>query len=336
MNNEYKVVLIDYDDDLFTPIGFEATMLAEVNASWSVNQCREADKIVELAHDADVVMIQSVRPLLTHAVIEKLEKCRCIIRLGIGYDTVDMQAAVDNDILVCNIPYYCVEDVAEHALALIFDSMRHTSLQDRWIREGKWDRRGARPARRFRSSTLGLVSFGRIARALARRAKGLGANVIAFDPFVNSKDMDEFDVKKVGLDELLRDSDFVSVHTPLVKATHHLIGKREFELMKPGSIIVNTSRGPVVDNQALVEALKSGKLWGAGLDVMEQEPLPKDSSLLEIENLIMTPHVGASTEQSTEELYRDACQIACDVISGKFPNYVVSSGAKEMFEAQLC
>ena len=336
MNKKHNVVLVDYDDDLFSPLGFESDVLAKANALWSVNQCRVPEDICELAKDADVVMVQCVRPLLTGSVISQLKKCRCIIRLGIGYDTVDVKTATEKGILVCNIPYYCVEDVAEHALALIFDSMRHVSLQDRWIRGGKWDRRGARPARRFRKSTLGLVSFGRIAKALARKATALGANVLAYDPFVNAKDMDEFDVVKVELDELLKTSNFISVHTPLTDSTRHLIGKREFDMMSSGTVLVNTSRGPVVDNAALADAMKSGKLWGVGLDVMEQEPLPQDSPLREFDNITFTPHVGACTEQSTEELYRDACEIACDVLAGKLPPYIVNPEAKKSFESKFC
>jgi len=328
MSEKYKVVLVDYDEDLFSPSGSEAKQLAEANASWHAGQYRKIEEVTHLTEDADVVMIQSLRPLLTAEVIGKMKKCRCIIRLGIGYDTVDVDAATKNGIMVCNVPLYCLDDVAEHALALLFDANRHIALQDRWIRSGRWDRRGARPARRFCSSTLGLVSFGRIARCLAHRAKGLLAKILAFDPYVPAKDMEDLGVEKVQLDELLRRSDFISVHTPLTESTYHLLGQHEFEIVKEGAILVNTSRGPIVDSKALADALRNGRLAAAGLDVIEEEPVPMNSPLIELENVSFTPHVGACTEDSTAELYSTACEIACEVLAGKRPTWVVNPQVK--------
>ena len=253
-----------------------------------------------------------------------MKRCRCIIRLGIGYDSVDVKAATDCNIIVCNIPLYCVDDVAEHALALLLDGARHISLQDRMIRANQWDRRKARPSRRLRSSTLGIVSIGRIARRLAQCAKGLFANILGFDPYVNKTIMAELGVEKVELNELLGLSDFISVHTPLRDSTHHLLGRYEFEIIKPGAVLVNTSRGGVIDTQALIDAMQRGKLWAAGLDVMEQEPLPHDSPLRQLPNVSFTPHVGACTEESVADLYRAACEIACDVLCGKTPASIVN------------
>jgi len=332
MSEKYKVILVDYDDDLFTPRGNEAELLAGANAHWHVGQYRQEKDVLFVTKDADIVMIQSLRLLLTDNVIRNMDRCRCIIRLGIGYDSVDVKTATESGILVCNIPLYCIDDVAEHALALLFDAIRHAALQDRWIRQGKWDRRGAQPARRIRGSTLGLLSFGRIARGVTERAKGLGVIILAYDPYVSTQEMAHLGVAKVDLEELLRRSDFISVHTPLTESTHHLLGRSEFEMVKPGVVLVNTSRGQIIDSQALVDALKSGKVGAVGLDVMEQEPLPKNSPLRQFETVSFTPHVGACTDQSVADLYRTACEIACDVLSGGWPTGVVNPKVKPRFE----
>jgi len=328
---QYEVVLVDYDDDLFAPPEWMGSALAEVGASWTIGQYRGQDEVVRMTRSADAVIVQSVRPLLTRAVIGQLQRCRCIVRGGIGYDSVDVEAASARGILVCNVPTYCVDDVAEHALALMLDSVRHVAKQDRWIRAGRWDRRAARPARRIHGSTLGLVAFGRIARAVAERAKGLGVDVVASDPFVDADAMSELGVEKVELDELLHRSDFISVHAPLSDSTRHLLSWREFEIIKPGSVLVNTSRGPVVDSAALADAVRSGRLWGAGLDVMEEEPLPADSALRDLENVTFTPHVGANSEQSREDLYRTTYEIARDVLAGRWPGAVVNPGVEPRF-----
>ena len=325
----YKVVLVDYDDDLFTPQGWEGEMLAEAGASWIVGQHRTPEAILEVARDADVVMIQSLRPLIRQQVIEQLEHCRCIIRVGIGYDSVDVAAATERGITVCNVPEYCVEEVADHALALLLASVRHLARQDRWVREGRWDRTGAKPARRLRGSTLGLVAFGRIARALAEKVKGMGLTLLAFDPYVSAEVADSYSVKLVELDELLKRSNLISVHVPLTEETYHLLSEREFALMKPGAVLVNTSRGAVVDEVALARALRDGPLAAAGLDVLEHEPAGPDCPLLDLDNITITPHVAAYAEESVGDLYRGACRIAIDVIQGRWPQSVVNPEVRE-------
>ena len=320
----HKVVLVDYDADLFSPPDGLAEDYAKAGAVCIIAQYRDETEITEVTRDADVVMIQSVKPLLTGPVIREMRRCRCLIRLGTGFDSVDVATATAQGILVCNTPTYCVDDVAEHALALLLGATRHVSLQDRSIRAGEWDRRAARPARRLRGATLGLVAFGRIARGVAARAKGLGLRVLAADPFVDASTMAEHGVEKFDLHEMLRRSDFISVHAPLNDATRHLLGPREFEEVKPGAVLVNTSRGPVVDNEALAEALRVGRLWAAGLDVMEEEPLPPDSLLRALDNITFTPHVGASSEESAVDVYRISREIAVDVLNGRWPEFVVN------------
>jgi D-3-phosphoglycerate dehydrogenase len=322
--SQFRTVLVDYDDDLFDPPAWVAAEMAAVGIDWVVGQHRTPEAVLKAASQGDVVIVQSVRPLLTRAIIEQLPRCQCIVRLGIGYDSADVAAATEQGILVCNAPTYCVDDVADHSVALLLASVRHIARQDRWIREGRWDRTGARPARRVKGHTLGLIGFGRIARAVAERVSGFGLTVLAHDPFVEGETMAAMGVQKVGLDELLARSDFVSVHCPLTPETHHLLGQREFGLMKDEVFLVNTSRGPIVEEAALAEALGRGQVWGVGLDVFEQEPLPLDSPLRDYDNLIFTPHVGANSEESVADLYRTGCEIAQDVSQGRWPQGVVN------------
>lgn len=185
-----------------------------------VGQHRTPEAVLEAARQGDFVIVQSVRPLLTRTAIEQIDYCPCIVRLGIGCDSVDMAAATEQGIPVCNAPNCCIDGVADHALALLLGSVRHLVRQDRWIRDGRWDRTKARSARRIKGCTLGLIGFGRIARAIVEL--------------------------KVDVDELLSRSDFVSGYSPLTEETHHLLGSRESALMKEGVFLVNISRGPIV------------------------------------------------------------------------------------------
>lgn len=329
MNKRLTVSLVDYDEDLFTPQGWEGAELARHGIAWNVGQYRTADAVIEAARDSDIVMIQSARSLLTREVIEHLPRCRCIVRLGIGYDNVDVTAATEHGILVCNAPDYCVDDVADHALALLLGCVRHVARQDRSIRVGKWDRTLARPARRLRGSTLGIVGFGKIGRMLAARVRGFDLALLVYDPYVDDATITAQGAQKVELPTLLAQSDFVSLHTPLTNDTFHLLGAAQFENLKDGAIVVNTSRGPLIDENALADALRCGKVWAAGLDVMEHEPLPADSPLRGFDNVIFTPHVSANSEQSVRDLYSTACQIAIDVARGVRPPGVVNPDVVE-------
>jgi D-3-phosphoglycerate dehydrogenase len=324
----FRAVLIDYDDDLFPPPAWVAGRLAGAGITWDAGQHRTTEAVLEAAREADVVVLQSVRPLLPGAILDQLTRCLCIARLGIGYDNVDVATATKQGILVCNAPTYCVDDVADHSMALLLGAVRHIARQDRWIRGGRWDRTGARPARRVKGCTLGLVGFGRIAQAVAQRVSGFELTVLAHDPYVKAEAMAILGVHKVDLDELLAQSDFVSVHCPLTKETHHLLDSRAFGLMKDEVFLVNTSRGPIVEEAALVEALRRGQVWGAGLDVFEEEPLPLDSPIRAFDNVIFTPHVGANSEESVADLYSTGCEIAMAVAAGRWPPGVVNPEVK--------
>jgi D-3-phosphoglycerate dehydrogenase len=324
----FTATLIDYDDDLFAPPDWVGDELAGHGIEWVVGQHRSPEAALDAARASDVVLQQSIIPLLTQGVITQLDRPRCIVRLGTGYDNVDVAAATAQGILLCNTPTYCVDDVADHALALLMDGVRHVARQDRWIRAGRWDRSGARPARRMKGCTMGFVAFGQIARALDKRVSGFGMTLLAYDPYLDADTIAGHGAHKLELDELLGRADFISVHCPLAEETHHLLSAREFGLMKEGVFIVNTSRGPIIDEGALIDALRSGVIWGAGLDVFEHEPLPLDSPLREFDNVTFTPHVGASTMDSLDDVYRIGSQIAVDVCHGRWPPWVVNPEAE--------
>lgn len=326
MTRSRKVVLVDYDEDLFTPRGWEAEFMARAGIAWEQGQWRDEDSALAHMADADVVIIQSLRKLLNARTIPLLPKCRGLIRASIGYDSIDVAAATARGILVCNVPNYCVEEVADHALALLLAAVRHLGRQDRAIRAGVWQRDLARPARRLRGQTLGLIAFGRVARMLAEKARGLGLQLLAYDPFVSADIIHSHGAQPVGLDELLARSDLISVHAPLGAGTHHLLGEREFSLVKRGAVLVNTARGPVIDEAALARALADGRLLAAGLDVFEQEPLPSTSPLLRLDNVILTPHIAAYSEDAVDDLYRQACESAIDIIEGRRPAGAVNAG----------
>mgnify|MGYP005839976485 FL=1 len=321
-----KVVLIDYTAELFSPVGFEAELLAEVGATWEVYQVKSKEEVVQVAADADVVAVQATYPWLTREVLEQLTRCRCTIRAGAGYDSIDYKAATELGIMVCNAPTYCTDDVAEHAIALMLGCIRNLTRQDAAIRRNEYRKAKALalPTHRVAQRTLGIIGLGRIGSRVARRMMGFDMTVLAYDPYVSQNYADLLGIKMVSLEELLERSDFITVHCLLTEETHHLLSWDEFARIKPGAILVNTARGPIVHQEPLVEALKDGRVWAAGLDVTEIEPLPPDSPLLELDNVILTPHSSASTPEAREDLYRLICEISADVVRGRIPRFVVN------------
>jgi D-3-phosphoglycerate dehydrogenase / 2-oxoglutarate reductase len=316
--------LTDYDEVIFAPVGFEAEMLAPAGASWRTYRCRSEQEMLDVARDADVVVVQTTRRLLTRESIPQLRRCRCIIRAGAGYDSVDYRATVEQGIMLCNTPTYCTDDVADHAIALMLSAVRYVPRLDVAMRQGRFARELAIPTRRIKGTTLGIIGLGRIGGTVARRVKGWELQVIAYDPYITQARGDELGVKLVSLDELLQRSDFISVHCPLTDETHHMLSWEQFGRIKPGLVLVNTARGPIVHQEPLVEALKDGRVWAAGLDVFEQEPLPADSPLFALNNAVLTPHISANSPEARIDLYRLICEVSADVVQGRIPQFVVN------------
>ena len=338
MSAIYRVVLVDYDSDLFdiTPLsnlGMVET-LGKANATLEIAQRRTEEDALAMARDADLVMVQSVRKLLTANVVPALTKCRGIVRLGLGYDSVDVAAATQAGIPVSNVIDWCNDEVAEHAVALLMAGVRHVAQLDRSVRAGVWSREIAVPTYRIRGKTLGIIGFGRVAQTVAECVAGYGLTRLAFDPYVDETTMTQAHVQKVELGELLRRSDFITIHARLTEQTHHLLGASEFGTMKRNTFVVNTSRGALIDEVALVAALQTGQIQGAALDVMEQEPLPADSPLRRLENIILVPHSASYSIEAVDTLYRLGADIAKRLLQGYWVRTIVNPGVKRQAEAR--
>jgi D-3-phosphoglycerate dehydrogenase / 2-oxoglutarate reductase len=275
--------------------------------------------------DADAV-IAGLKVRLTADVIGKLKQCKIIQTTGIGFDRIDVDAATAAGIPVVNVPDVFTEEVADQAFSLLLAVNRKVVYCHQMATSGKWSQTiaGMGSVPRIYGKTLGLVAFGNIARAVARRAKGFNLRILAHDPFVTPETMQELGVEPATLEQVFQESDFISAHAPHSRATHHLIGKSLFDLMKPSAILINTGRGPVVDEEALIAALREGKLAGAGLDVLEQEPPDPSNPLLSMPNVTVTPHVAAQSNESAVARRRRHGEEIARVLTGKRPLHPVN------------
>jgi len=283
--------------------GAEQAVLAELGAEVVQAQCHTEDQVIAAAAGADALLVQYAP--ITSRVLDHLPRCRIISRYGIGVDNIDLAAATARGILVANVPDYCIEEVATHALALLLTCARKVLALDRSVRQGRWDTIGvARPVRRLSGQTLGLIGFGRIARALARSAQGLGLRVIAYDAYLGTEAAQGTGVELVPQERLWAESDYLSLHVPLTPETRHMVNHQTLGQMKPTAVIINTARGPLIDGVALAEAINQGHLAGAALDVTEPEPLPLDHPLRHLDTVVLTPHASWYSEEALPELQR--------------------------------
>jgi len=311
-----KVIITDHG---FPHVDLEREAVESAGFALEVIQpgCKTEDDIIRTCGDADVLLVQWAP--VTRRVLEALPKVRCIVRYGVGVNNFDLDAAKDLGVVAANVPDFCLEEVANHAMAMILSLVRRIPQDHQQILKGGWGVNPFRPIYAPTELTLGLVSFGKIARNLARKAAVFGFSIVAHDPFVDKSVFDEYGVKGVEFSELLACSDVLSLHCPLIPATTRLMNGETIGRMKPGAILVNTSRGPVVEEAALVGALKSGHLSGAGLDVFEEEPLPAGSALRSFPNVLLTSHAASVSEKAVEILQRKAGEAARDFLSGKDP-----------------
>jgi D-3-phosphoglycerate dehydrogenase len=270
-----------------------------------------------MARDAQAIMVTSAA--VTAEIMDRLPNLRVIGRPGIGYDVVDVPAATARGIAVFSAPGFCAREVADHTLMMALALARKAPVLHQAIRRGVYERGLASPMPAAYEMTLGLIAFGEIGREVALRAKPFGFRLLAHDPFVTPETAATHGVTLVGLDELLAQSDIVSVHAPLNQATRHLLGAREFGLMKPTAYVINTARGPVIDQAALIEALRAGRLAGAGLDVFEREPLEADSPLVGMENVLLTPHTAGMSDSSQMAVRRRTARNIADALVGAWP-----------------
>ena len=311
---KYKVVV---SDQVFPSVDVERGLLAEIDAELVV-ATGDVESVLASASDADAIL-NTYLPWSAES-IARLERCKVIARYGIGFDNVDLKAAADAGIVVTNVPDYSVEEVATHALALILASLRKVVVANGSVRSGTWSIDNFRPIRRLSKLTVGLVGYGRIARRIAAPLEALGADIIAHDPYLQpGPDLPPL----LELETVLNRSDIVSLHLPLTDETRGIIGADALARMKPSSILINTSRGPLVDLDALCTALREGSIGAAGLDVFDVEPL--DTARVEgVPNLIVTPHMAYYSEEALAESQRKAATQVIKVLTGERPDYQVN------------
>ncbi len=294
-----RVFVTDWD---YPTLDLEREVLDRAGLELVPVQCRTEDDVIRLCADADGLLNQFAP--LTRRVFARLSRCRVVARYGVGVDNVDVHAATEFGIAVCNVPDYAVEEVSDHAIALLMALARRTHLLDRAVRAGRWDFSVARPVRRMHGRVLGIVGLGRIGRATARKAAGLGLRVIAHDAQAGEPGFDRGVAEMVSLETLLRESDYISVHVPLTPETRHLMRAETFARMKAGALLVNTARGGLVDEEALAEALLAGRIAGAGFDVLTREPPREGNPLvgLRLPNFILTPHTAWASREAMQAL----------------------------------
>lgn len=312
--SKYKVVV---SDQVFPSVDIERELLAGIDAELTVAS-GDVEAVLSVAADADAILNTYLPWSATS--IARLDNCRIIARYGIGFDNVDLDAARQAGIVVTNVPDYSVEEVATHGLGLILAALRKIVTADQGVRAGEWNVDNVRPIRRLSTLTVGLVGFGRIARKLAAPLEALGAEIIAHDPYLQAG---EGLPPLLTLDEVLGRADIVSLHVPLTDETRGLIGGDAINGMKSGAILVNTSRGPLVDLDAVGRALRDGKLSAAALDVFDVEPLDP-ARVADIPNLIATPHMAYYSEEALQESQRKAATQVIKVLTGEEPDYRVN------------
>lgn len=315
---EKKVYVTDYE---YASLKEEETELAKYGIDLVPKQCHTEDDVIRECRDAEGLLDQYAP--ITRRVIESLPKLKVVARYGVGVNTVDLAAATEHGVCVLNVPDYCMDEVSNQAFALIVACQRRLVLLNEQVQQGGWDYKISKPIYRMAGQTLGLLGFGRIPRLLAKKAQAFDLKLAVYDPYVKSEDAAVYGAKLMGLEEVLKTSDIISVHVPLTKDTENLLSTREFAMMKKQAIVVNTSRGPLIDEDALCEAILHKEIAGAGLDVAVHEPLEKTSRLRGLPNVILTPHVAWYSEESELELKTKAAHGAAEIISGyDVPNIV--------------
>jgi D-3-phosphoglycerate dehydrogenase len=318
-----ELMLVAVTDSVFPNLDPAREVLAKIGA-----ELRLADPV---PRDADAILTTYAK--LSAGLIQELKQCRIIARFGIGVDNVDIPAATQAGIVVTRVPDYCLDEVSDHTMALLLALVRKIPSSNARTQSGRWEMRAVIPIRRLRGTVLGLVAFGHIPQLVAPKAQAFGIRVVTYDPYVSKQVAERAGVEQVEFDELLEISDYISIHTPLLPATHHLFNADVFRRMKPTAYLINTARGPIVDEAALAAALDQGHLAGAALDVMEQEPPPASSPLFGSDNVIVTPHTSYYSEESLVDLQTKAAEEVVRVLTGQTPRNPVNPEALKSAQA---
>ena len=308
-------------DSVFPNLEPAKAVLSKIGGELRLAPEPTPEGILSVAREADAVLTTYAK--VTGEMILQMTKCRVISRFGIGVDNVDIPVATSKGIVVTKVPDYCLDEVSDHAMALLLALIRKIPSSNTRTQSGKWEMKAVVPIHRLRGTLLGLVAFGQIPQLVAPKAQAFGMQVITYDPYVSDEVLKRANVRRVELDELIRTSDYISLHCPLTPETKHLFGTDAFQKMKRSAYLVNTARGPVIDEVALAQALDQKLIAGAALDVMEQEP-PGTSPLFGRDNIIVTPHTSFYSEESLVDLQTKAAEEVVRVLSGQAPRNPVN------------
>jgi D-3-phosphoglycerate dehydrogenase len=308
--------LVAVSDSVFPNLDPAREVLSKVGAELRLAADSTPQAILQVARDADAALVTYAK--ITDEIIRNMTRCRIVSRFGIGVDNVDIAAATNAGIVVTRVPDYCIDEVSDHAMALLLALVRKIPFANSRVHSGHWEMAAVAPIHRLRARVLGLVGFGRIPRLVAPKAQAFGLKVLTYDPYVSQEEIAKMSVEKVEFAALVKASDYISIHVPLMPETNYLFSADVFARMKSTAYLINTARGPIVDEVALARALDSGQLAGAALDVLAQEP-PVNSPLFGRDNVILTPHTSFYSVESLVELQVKATEEVVRVLTGQMP-----------------
>ena len=300
----------------------EKKAFAAENVDLFISSCKNEEELIETVKDAHIIIFTFSK--ITANVINRLTNCKMVIRYGVGLDNVDIKAATGKSIYVCNTPNYGTFAVAEHAFALLISVNRRIQLLDHNVRNNIWDIQSIPPVYSLQHKTLGITGFGNIGRYVCKMALGFEMKVIVYDPYTDQETTGRLSAEKVSFDDLIKNSDHITLHAPLTEETRHIFSKDVFGKMKNTSTLINTSRGGLVNQNDLIMALKSAQIAGAGMDVFENEPLDPHNELLTMKNVVLTPHVAWYTEDSIVNLHQEVIDEVIRVLNGNTPKNAVN------------
>ena len=320
MNNGPLVVVTDSP---FPSLDQAKKALEDANAEVVQAPSSSEEDIIKAAENADAILVTYAK--LNENILRSLKNCKAIGRFGIGVDNIDLKVAGELGISVNYVPDYCLDEVSDQAMAMIISMARKIPQSNKLVQSGRWEMPAVVPMYRLRGKTVGLIGFGNIPRLMTPKAQAFGFNVIASDPYAPKELFEKYGVESVSMDELYERSDFISVHAPLLPETKGLVNKDAFKKMKDTAIIVNTARGPLINEKDLIEALDKNEIGGAGLDVVETEPLPENSPLIGRDNVILAPHTAFYSVEALEELQTKAASDVARVLNGEEPVYPIKA-----------
>lgn len=315
-------ILVAIADTVFPDWKPAEQVLADLDVELVRAENPEQDSILAVARNAEALFVTYAQ--ITAEVIAGLENCKVIGRFGVGTDNIDIEAATKAGIVVTYAPLYCLDEVSDHAMTLLLSLARKIPLSDSMVKSGRWEMPAVVPIRRLKGRTLGLIGIGNIAQAIVGKAQAFGIKTIAADPYAPDEVFARNNTEKVELDELYARSDYISVHAPLTPETENMFSTEAFGKMKSDALLINTSRGPLVDIDALAKALDAGEIGGAALDVMPQEPPAADNPLFGRDDVILTPHTGFYSEDALLDLQTTVATDVATVLGGGKPKYPVN------------